>query len=360
MVTDTQQSTGKSGQQFSAQRLGWALLVIFTAINIGYSVYLRNQFAEFNKENMSVRVAMSVGSQDPYWDDLIKGAEQAALVHDVELEINRPADINDQSNFLRKAHVGGDTDGIAFSPVDVDKQADLINIMTSSMDVVTIDSDAPATRRDFYIGTNNYDAGHQLGGLVKEVLPDGGKIVITVGSLAKVNGQQRRQGLIDALIGREYDRNRVMDPVDEVYSGNGYTVMTYTDGTSMEKARENAAKALSDHPDTKCIVGLYGYSIPETLAGLKEAGVGEGVKLLGFDTAQATLDGIRDGRVYATLEQRTEQFGYDSIAALARMARSDNAPVLESRLHACRIIKLQDLTETTESEGAKAAAAAPQ
>ncbi len=355
-MNDTQQSSSNSKRQFNLQRLGWTLLVIFTAINIGYSAYLSKKAKLLNGDSKSIRLALSVGSQDPYWDALIAGAEKAAKEQGVELQVQRPADLKEQNVFLRKAHVQGGIDGVALSPVDVQQQADLINIMSASMDVVTIDSDAPGTRRDFYIGTNNYEAGRQLGRLVKEVTPEGGKVVISVGSLAKVNGQQRRQGLIDELLGRDQDRERALDPIDVALQGGEYTIVTYTDGTNAEQARLNAAKAVSDHPDAKVIVGLYGYSIPETIAGLVEAGAGGDIQLIGFDTAPATLDAIRSGKVYATLEQRTEQFGYDSIAALARMARGDNAPVLESRLHACRMITQTDLDAPAEEEATEAVA----
>ena len=70
------------------------------------------------------------------------------------------------------------------------------------MNVITQDSDAPESNRVCYVGTNNYKAGVEAGKLLKQVLPDGGKIMIFVGSLDAQNAQDRRQGIIDQLSGK--------------------------------------------------------------------------------------------------------------------------------------------------------------
>ena len=65
--------------------------------------------------------------------------------------------------------------------------------------MITHDSDAPDSDRLFYLGTNNIEAGRMLGKLVKERMPEGGKIMIFVGKIDQLNAQQRRQGLIEEL-----------------------------------------------------------------------------------------------------------------------------------------------------------------
>ena len=49
------------------------------------------------------------------------------------------------------------------------------------------------TARRLYLGTHNYRAGRAAGDLVKEILPQGGKIAIFVGDMASQNAQERRQ-----------------------------------------------------------------------------------------------------------------------------------------------------------------------
>ena len=71
--------------------------------------------------------------------------------------------------------------GIAISPVDPDNQTQLINDTAKKALVITQDSDAPNSDRALYIGTDNVAAGRQAGELVKEALPNGGKIMVFVG-----------------------------------------------------------------------------------------------------------------------------------------------------------------------------------
>jgi ribose transport system substrate-binding protein len=71
--------------------------------------------------------------------------------------------------------------GIAISPVDPDNQTQLINDTAKKALVITQDSDAPTSDRALYIGTDNVATGRQVGELIKEALPNGGRIMVFVG-----------------------------------------------------------------------------------------------------------------------------------------------------------------------------------
>ena len=106
----------------------------------------------------------------------------------------------EQNRILETLIQIGKVKGIAVSPLDPKNQTSILNQVAESVKLICHDSDAPDSNRLFYLGTNNYRAGRQAGQLVKEVLPDGGKIMIYVGKMDVLNAQQRRQGLIDELM----------------------------------------------------------------------------------------------------------------------------------------------------------------
>nr|MBA3352413.1 substrate-binding domain-containing protein [Blastocatellia bacterium] len=58
------------------------------------------------------------------------------------------------------------------------------------------------SKRLAYVGTNNYKAGREAGKLIKEVIPQGGKIALFVGRMDAQNAIDRRQGIIDELSGK--------------------------------------------------------------------------------------------------------------------------------------------------------------
>ena len=52
------------------------------------------------------------------------------------------------------------------------------------------------------VGHTTRMAGHEVGKLVKETMPDGGHIAIFVGKPDPINAQERRQGVLDELAGK--------------------------------------------------------------------------------------------------------------------------------------------------------------
>ncbi len=91
--------------------------------------------------------------------------------------------------------------GMAISPNDPINQIGLLNDACEKMNVICHDSDAPQSNRMCYVGTNNYIAGREAGKLIKEILPEGGEIVIFVGRLDAQNAKERHQGIVDELKG---------------------------------------------------------------------------------------------------------------------------------------------------------------
>ena len=91
-------------------------------------------------------------------------------------------------------------EGIAISPCDAANQASELDKFAAQVPLFTQDSDLPpGAKRLCYIGTDNVKAGKAVGQLIKEVLPNGGKMAIFVGSLDSKNAQEREQGVKEAL-----------------------------------------------------------------------------------------------------------------------------------------------------------------
>jgi ribose transport system substrate-binding protein len=88
---------------------------------------------------------------------------------------------------------------VAVSPVDPANQTEVLNKTAAALPLITQDSDAPKSQRRLYIGTDNVEAGRLLGKLIKQKMPDGGKIVICVGNIDALNAKQRREGIIAEL-----------------------------------------------------------------------------------------------------------------------------------------------------------------
>jgi ribose transport system substrate-binding protein len=138
---------------------------------------------------------------DPFWSHAQAGCYAAEKEFGIiaDFEMNSAGDVAGQNKIIENVLGKGDYAGIALSSLNPANQTAVINDAAAKMPLICHDSDAPESNRLFYLGTNNYEAGRTLGKLVKERMPEGGKIMIYVGKIDQLNAQQRRDGLIDEL-----------------------------------------------------------------------------------------------------------------------------------------------------------------
>jgi ribose transport system substrate-binding protein len=258
------------------------------------------------------RLAFVTNNASEFWTIARKGTEKAASdIPGIEVEFRIPSDgtAAEQQRVVDDLLAKG-IDGIAISPVDPANQSPMLNRAASQALVVTQDSDAPSSNRVCYIGTDNVAAGKQAGELVKEALPQGGKIMVFVGVLDAANAQQRYQGLKEALAG-----------------SNVTIIDVRTDNTDRVRAKSNAADTLVNNPDIAGMVGLWSYNGPAILSAVKEAKKTDKVKIIAFDEEDPTLAGIKDGSIYATVVQQPYQFGYQSMELMSKYLNGDKSVV---------------------------------
>src|SRR5256886_12430362 len=207
------------------------------------------------------KLAVVTNNASVFWTIARKGTEKAAAElpnADIEFRINSDNTAAEQQHVVDDLLVKG-IDGIAISPVDPVNQLQMLNRAAQQALVITQDSDAPSSNRVCYIGTDNVAAGRQAGGLVKEALPQGGKIMVFVGTLDAANAQQRYQGLKEALQGT-----------------NIQIVDVSTANTDRVRAKSKAADTFVSVLDIAGMVGLWAYNGPAILGAVTYANqVGE-------------------------------------------------------------------------------------
>ncbi|MAJ74728.1 sugar ABC transporter substrate-binding protein [Candidatus Poribacteria bacterium] len=146
--------------------------------------------------------AFVVNLPDPFWSYARAGCYKAEQDFNLVCDFKIPHDgsSTEQNRILETLIQKEGLAGIAVSPLDPNNQTEILNKVAEKVKLICHDSDAPESNRLFYLGTNNYLGGRQVGKLIKEALPEGGQIMIFVGKMDVLNAQQRRQGLIDELM----------------------------------------------------------------------------------------------------------------------------------------------------------------
>jgi len=274
------------------------------------------------------RIAFVPNGPASFWDIAKAGALKAGKDHDCEVDVRIPegGKAESQKRIIEDL-ITRDFDGIAVSPIDGENQTQLINDASKSRYVITHDSDAPYSDRICCIGMDNYQAGRMCGKLVKEAIPDGGKIMIFVGRLSQDNAKGRRQGLIDELLDRSFDSTRE-DPPGSLPKDTKYVILgTRTDNFDSAAAKANAEDTIAKYPEIACMVGLFAYNPPMILEALRGADMVGKIKVVAFDEDDVTLQGIKDGTVHGTVAQDPYMYGYESVRVLAALSRGDRSVI---------------------------------
>ncbi|GJM77660.1 hypothetical protein HMSSN139_01560 [Paenibacillus sp. HMSSN-139] len=159
----------------------------------------------------------------------------------IDIEFTGPVrnNMEEQLNLLEKA-IAARVDAIIVQGLNEERFTPVIDkAVRRGIPVVTIDTDAPDSRRLAYVGTDNLAAGERLGRLVVETTGGTGKIGVIIGSDQAANQLQRLDGL--KRIVAEHEGLEIVD----VRSSN----------ISHMEAIQQAANMLRNHPEINIMVG---------------------------------------------------------------------------------------------------------
>jgi len=233
---------------------------------------------------------ISTNVKIPCWQAGGAGLFQAALQLKVRSEFAGPDSYNPKAEqqALQEA-VQSKASGILISVADPALLKDDIDrAIAAGIPVITVDSDAPASKRLFFIGTDNYHAG-QIGGqrLAKELNGRGNVVVFTIPEQA--NLKERLRGYRDALEASPQIRiTRVVD-------------MKGDSRLAFDTATEILGNDKKEHTDAfVCLEALAGKEVATVLSshGAKDKIV------LAMDTDEDTLSWIQKGVIAATISQK--------------------------------------------------------
>ncbi len=279
---------------------------------LGFCLLLLNACTQHRNSAQNLRLAFVTNGASDFWTIARRGVEKADAESDgVTVDFRIPSDgtAAEQKRIIDDLLAKG-IDGLAISLVDPTNQTQMINDTARQALVFTQDSDAPQSERAAYVGTDNVAAGRQAGALIKEALPQGGRIMVFVGKLDARNAQDRLQGIKEALQG-----------------SNVEIIDIRTDDLDQIRAKSNVADTLVRYPDVAGLVGLWSYNGPAIIGAVRDAGRIGQVKIITFDEEDETLAGIKNGSVYATVVQQPFEFGYRAIKMMERAARGDRSEI---------------------------------
>lgn len=234
-----------------------------------------------------------------YWKTVYKGFEQAGksfgiktvYAGDPGYDINKSITVFEQIAAKKPA-------GIAIAAINADALAEPIKkARAEGIEVVTYDSDSPASGRSSFLSTGNKAAGSVAAEHMAKLVNKKGEIAL-VYSIGQQNVEERIAGFEETLK-KSYPDMKITAKVNDK-----------GDQTEAAKALAAALQANPNIAGVFCADGVAG--VGGTIA-VKEAGKEGEIKIIGFDTDKALLDMIKDGSIDASIAQGTINMGYWSM-----------------------------------------------
>lgn len=246
-------------------------------------------------------VLVSANIQVPYWKAAGAGLSQSASQMKVRYEFVGPDEYNPQAEkeAFEKALTKKPT-GILVSAADAKLLTDSIDkAIASGIPVITIDSDAPDSKRLFFIGTNNYQAGVSGGTrLAAELKGKGNVVVFTMP--AQANMADRLRGYRAAL-----DDHRDIKIVRVVDIAGDPRIVFDTTTEILGKERDKVDAFV-------CLEAQGGKEVANVLASNKVTNK----VVIAMDTDPDTLEWIRKGVIAATISQKPYTMSYFGVRVL--------------------------------------------
>src|SRR4051812_4904480 len=246
-------------------------------------------------------ILVSVNIQVPYWKAAAAGLSQSASALKVRYEFVGPDEYDPKAerDAFEKAITKKPT-GILVSAADAKLLTESIDkAIAAGIPVITIDSDAPDSKRLFFIGTNNYQAGIAGGErLAAELKGKGNVVVFTMP--AQANMAERLRGYRAAL--DDHPQIKIARVVD--MAGDPRIVFDTT--TSILGKERDKFDAFV------CLEAQGGKEVATVLNSNKVTGK----VVVAMDTDPDTLEWIRKGVIAATISQKPYTMSYFGLRVL--------------------------------------------
>jgi len=237
----------------------------------------------------------------PYWQEAKAGFNDAVAAMHVKSDFTGPEsyDPNQELAFFQAA-VASHPSGIllqATRPDLFNKAID--NAVAQGIPVVTVDSDAPDSRRLLFLGTDNVRAGSEGGKHLAQLLHGEGNVVV-IYIPGQLNQEERMQGAMQALGG--YPKIKVTQKLD--------------DKGDPRVANDLIGGLLAKNEKIDGILCLEASGAPGAAEVLHRLGMEGKITIVGFDANPETLDHIEDGWITGTIAQKPYTMAYYGVRFL--------------------------------------------
>jgi ribose transport system substrate-binding protein len=248
----------------------------------------------------------------PFYEEITRLAEEAGSPEKVRLVVKAPETVSvEQQIHMMETMIQQQVDGIAISPIDSVALTPMINkAVDAGIPVICFESDAPDSRRSAYIGTDNVEAGAEMGRVIQKRMKDKGMVLVASGVSSMSQDRERLEGLLDFL----HDETNIQ--VLEIRHNEG------DDG----KALADLEAMIDAHPHFDAFISVDLTSSSASVLVWKAMGLNR--YAVAFHMTPEMKEGLRNGQITSVLSQNEDGWGGLLVGQLLRLARGESVPAI--------------------------------
>ncbi|MFU7515412.1 substrate-binding domain-containing protein [Clostridium sp. HCS.1] len=287
---------------------------IFFALLFGVQDILKEQ-ENYYEELKNKVVLISHVYSNPYWQDIKKGAEEAAKDKNIIVEFQGPdyASVEEGIRLIKMAYASNVSGIITYVQDSSSYNAIINKIIDDNIPLITIDSDAEESKRLAYIGTDNVNAGKVGAKEMIRQVGNTGDIGIILGGAEVKNQIERVKGF------KSYIEENSNLKITNTESSDSYLL----------QAELATKKILTDNVDIKalfCTSAQDGIGAAKAIKSMNLIGK---VKIICFDALPETLDLIEEGVISATIAQNPYVMGQESVNTIVNIIKGNKVQELQ-------------------------------
>ncbi len=254
------------------------------------------------------------GTTHIFWESVRRGAEKAGAEAGVKILWNGPKRETDREEQIQiiEDFIVQKVSGIVLAPLDskalVPKVEELYN---KNIPCVIVDSGIDTDKYVCFAATDNYIGGLIAARRMGKILNGKGKIVVLKYVPGSASTTNRENGFVDT-IKKEFPE---IDIVDTQYGKD-----------TVETALQVTEDMLTKNAELDGLFACNASTSVGALQGLRSQGRTGKIKMVGFDTEKALIDGLKEGVIDSLVAQNPFKMGYEGVKAVVAVLDGKELP----------------------------------
>ncbi|MUT68764.1 substrate-binding domain-containing protein [Paenibacillus sp. NEAU-GSW1] len=268
-------------------------------------------------QDSAYRVVLITQEMDtPFWDQVEKGASEAAARHGVELAVWGSYGTTNQVDFLRKMEIAiaSKVDGIIVQGLDTDvfNKLSTVKAAGNGIPIFTIANDVPIEKslRRTYIGSDHEKAGRLIGEQLASDIGVKGKVVLMLSDREEDYQNKRLNGILSAL-----------------QSQPGIETILVKAGDTREEVMAATTQIMNSEPQIDGFVSITANNTSAMVQEIAKRSKLSRFHLYSFDDSVESRTLMKEHKLNGIIEQQPEEMGKVSVDLMVQWLSGNMFPL---------------------------------